>query len=117
MLQGLYNPVPPSPTSQPALPDRLAQPYTTTLNLDKGTASRKNLLPLPPTESMDFPQIRRSLVGRKNRFGYCAVFDTPGHPTAVVKLNLQARERRFFFVVVAWLLRLGDRSLAPTQRV
>ncbi|CAN0297467.1 unnamed protein product [Laminaria digitata] len=69
----------------------MAQPHTTTLNLDTGKASRASLLPLPPTEGMDFPQLRRTLVGRKNRFGYCTAFDLAGFPTSVVKLNLQAR--------------------------
>lgn len=72
-------------------PDRMPQPHTNTLNLDTGKASRASLLPLPPKEGLDFPQLRRSLVGRKNRFGYVTGFDWEGLPSAVVKLDLQAR--------------------------
>ena len=88
---------------RPVLPASMPQPHTTTLNLATGTASRASLLPLPPTEGLDFPQLRRSLVGRKNRFGYCTAFDRAGFPTAVVKLDLQARTSVFFPWLGRWL--------------
>ncbi|CAN0275331.1 unnamed protein product [Ascophyllum nodosum] len=69
---------------------RLPQPHTNTLNLDTGKASMLNILPQPPTEGLDFPQLRRSLVGRKNRFGYFTGFDMEEYPTKVVKLDLDA---------------------------
>ncbi|CAM9773413.1 unnamed protein product [Ascophyllum nodosum] len=46
----------------------LPQPHTNTLNLDTGKASMVNILPQSSTEGLDFPQLRQSLVGRKNRF-------------------------------------------------
>lgn len=64
-------------------------PHTTTLDLETGKATRVSVVPMPPTSGLDFPQLRRSLVGRKNRFGYATSFDAEGIPTAVVKLDLQ----------------------------
>lgn len=72
--------------------DRRPIPCETTLNLDTGEAFRAKTLPGPVTEGFDFPQIRRSLLGRKARFGYCAGYDKMKYPTAVVKLDLQVRE-------------------------
>lgn len=72
----------------PLLKGRLPQPYTNTLNLETGKASRVNLLPQPPTEGLDFPQLRRSLLGRKNRFGYFTGFGWDSYPNSLVKLDL-----------------------------
>eukprot|EP00903_Cladosiphon_okamuranus_P013500 g12574.t1 len=71
-------------------PGRLPQPHTTTLNLDTGKATRACIIPQPPKEGLDFPQLRKTLVGKKNRFGFFAGFDLKGLPTALVKLDLQA---------------------------
>lgn len=40
-------------------------------------------------EAVDFPQLRRSLVGRKNRYGYATLFSSGDHPVGVMKLDLQ----------------------------
>ncbi|CAM9134879.1 unnamed protein product [Pylaiella littoralis] len=71
-------------------PDGKPQPYTSTLNLDTGKATRASVLPQPPKEGLDFPQLRRTLVGRKNRFGYFTGFDDTGMPSALVKVDLEA---------------------------
>ncbi|CAM9253945.1 unnamed protein product, partial [Scytosiphon promiscuus] len=68
----------------------MPQPHMNTLCLSTGKATRASLMPQPPKEGLDFPQLRRSLVGKKNRFGYFTGFDNQGSPTAVVKLDLQA---------------------------
>ena len=47
-------------------------------------------------------------MGRKNRFGYCVVLDTVGYPTAVVKLNLQARRVLTFRGVVYFQRNVSD---------
>lgn len=62
-----FMPWPPSPLPLPA--DQHARPYTTTLNLETGKATRACIVPQsePLTEGLDFPQVRKSLVGRKNR--------------------------------------------------
>lgn len=46
---------------------RLPQPHTTTLNLDTGKATRACITPQPPKEGLDFPQLRQTLTGKKNR--------------------------------------------------
>ncbi|CAN0496759.1 unnamed protein product, partial [Ectocarpus sp. 8 AP-2014] len=72
--------------------DQHGRPYTTTLDLETGKATRACLVPRsqPPTEGLDFPQIRKSLVGRKNRYGYFIAFDAGGLAAALVKIDLQA---------------------------
>ncbi|CAM9454562.1 unnamed protein product [Ectocarpus sp. 6 AP-2014] len=72
--------------------DELAILHTVTLNLDTGEVTRESVLPSSRTlsEGMDFPQLRRSLVGRKNRFGYCTVMDMKGDAIAEAKIDLQA---------------------------
>ena len=47
-----------------------------------------NILPQSSTEGLDFPQLRQSLVGRKNRFGYFTGFGMEAYTTSVVKLDL-----------------------------
>ncbi|CAM9960416.1 unnamed protein product [Ectocarpus sp. 6 AP-2014] len=78
--------------NQETTPDQHARPYTTTLNLETSKATRACLVPQsqPPTEGLDFPQIRKSLVGRKNRYGYFIAFDAGGLAAALVKIDLQA---------------------------
>eukprot|EP00903_Cladosiphon_okamuranus_P013499 g12573.t1 len=71
-------------------PDQLPQPHTTTLNLDTGKATRACIIPQPPKEGLDFPQLRQTLVGKKNRFGFFVGFDSKALPTALVKLDLEA---------------------------
>lgn len=76
-----------------ATPETMSTPCTSTLDLTTGEATQKNLLPPLKDgvlESIDFPQIRRSLVGRKNRFSYCCAFDSKNGPVAVVKIDLEA---------------------------
>ena len=77
-----------SPAFVSARKGLLAQPHSNTLNLDTGKASMVNILPQPPTKGLDFPQLRQSLVGRKNRFGYFTGFDMEAYTTSVVKLDL-----------------------------
>lgn len=71
------------------LPDQRATPVETTLNMVTGEATRRRLLPSPPTLFLEFPQIRQSLLGRQTRFGYAVVVDTFGSSTGLVKLDLR----------------------------
>lgn len=70
--------------------------HTVILNLNTGEVTRQSVLPAskPFSEGMDFPQLRRSLVGRKNRFGYCTTFNSMADAVAEVKVDLQVRFRR-----------------------
>ncbi|CAN0066039.1 unnamed protein product, partial [Ectocarpus sp. 8 AP-2014] len=71
--------------------DSLPFLHTVILNLDTGEVIRHSVLPEKPfSEGMDFPQLRRSLVGRKNRFGYCTAFNSKGDAAAELKVDLQA---------------------------
>ncbi|CAB1111477.1 unnamed protein product [Ectocarpus sp. CCAP 1310/34] len=71
--------------------DSLPFLHTVILKLDTGEVIRHSVLPEKPfVEGMDFPQLRRSLVGRKNRFGYCTTFNSKGDAAAEVKVDLQA---------------------------
>lgn len=65
----LYTPFPPAACLRHPLLSaaRLPRPYTTTLNLDTGKATRVRMVPPATNEGLDFPQLRRTLIGRKNR--------------------------------------------------
>lgn len=74
-------------------------PYlnVTTLNLDTGNVTRASVLPVSSRTSstgVEFPQVRRSLVGMKTRFGYCGGLDNKGNMTSEIKFDLQVREER-----------------------
>ncbi|CAM9591248.1 unnamed protein product, partial [Scytosiphon promiscuus] len=75
-------------------PDALPFLHSTTLNLDTGEVKRASVLPASSrscSTSMELPQVRRSLVGRKTRFGYCsAVGEGVRGFTSEMKVDLQA---------------------------
>lgn len=73
----------------------MAQPHMCTVNLDSGTVTKACMVPMPLKEGLDFPQLRRSLVGRRNRFGYFSGFDRHGKSRSLVKMDLQASEIRY----------------------
>eukprot|EP00752_Nemacystus_decipiens_P007044 g6317.t1 len=69
----------------------IPRPHTTTINLDTGKVTRACIIPHPPKEGLDFPQLNRAMVGRENRYGFFVGFDAmEGLPTAIVKLDLKA---------------------------
>jgi len=55
-------------------------------NMKTGAASQKQLC----VSAVDFPRINESYTGRKQRYVYCAVLDSTGKVTGIIKFDLRA---------------------------